>query len=326
VLSAQRILRYILSAAIIGSLIFFASRVNWAQAWDSIQSASPLLLLLACLANISSLVFRGIRWWILLRAMGSPSIWLALRATIAGSGLNNVLPASGGEAAKVVFITRTTGLPTSEVIASVALDRLFDPVGFVALLVYGVIAFPIPAQIERLRWPAVGVLLLMIALIVWLTIRKPDEIQDRPEKQYLTPPGWWTKFRDWMTGFVRSMRELANGPRIIGMVLLTLLAWVGQLATFVLAAEALQVHLSIPANLAALLAVNLSLVVRATPGNVGFFQFAYALTLKAFGVLNETAIAVSLLIQTLQIIPITILGVALAPEFFFRRKKAPTPA
>ena len=59
--------------------------------------------------------------------------------------------------------------------------------------------------------------------------------------------------------------------------------------------------------------MNVSLIVRATPGNVGFFQFAYALMTKPFGVPEESAIAISLLIQTIQIIPVTILGILLAP-------------
>jgi hypothetical protein len=66
--------------------------------------------------------------------------------------------------------------------------------------------------------------------------------------------------------------------------------------------------------------VNLGLVLRATPGNVGFFQFAYALTVEQFGVPRDPAIAVSLLIQTLQVVPITIIGVALAPEFVFKKR------
>lgn len=327
--SAKRLAHYGISAAIVVLLVVFASRVNWGEAWATIRSASPLLLVLAVLANISSLVFRAVRWWILLRTIGSPSLTLALRATVAGAGLNNVLVANGGEAAKVVFMTRVTGLPSSKVIASAALDRLFDPVGFVALLVFGVMAFPLPASIERLRWPAAAVLFLMTALLVWLGVRAPGETPEAPpvvRKPHMTPPGWWSRLRAWLADFGRSMRELASGPRIIGAVLLTLLAWVGQLATFALAAKALHVHLSLPGNLAALLAVNVSLIVRATPGNVGFFQFAYTLATKPFDVSEETGIAVSLLIQTLQIIPITLLGVALAPEFIFKRKTLNPPS
>ena len=69
-----------------------------------------------------------------------------------------------------------------------------------------------------------------------------------------------------------------------------------------------------------MLAVNLGLLIRATPGNVGFFQFVYALTAEQFGVPRNDAIAVSLLIQTLQIIPLTLMGVMLAPEFIFKSR------
>ncbi|HJQ27673.1 MAG TPA: hypothetical protein VKA60_27565, partial [Blastocatellia bacterium] len=74
-------------------------------------------------------------------------------------------------------------------------------------------------------------------------------------------------------------------------------------------------------SLACLLGINVGLIIRATPGNVGFFQFVYALMAEQFGVRPADAIAVSLLIQTLQILPLTLLGVALAPEFIFRRGK-----
>ena len=40
---------------------------------------------------------------------------------------------------------------------------------------------------------------------------------------------------------------------------------------------------------------------------------------EQFGVARNDAIAVSLLIQTLQILPLTVLGIVLAPEFIFRR-------
>ena len=97
-------------------------------------------------------------------------------------------------------------------------------------------------------------------------------------------------------------------------------SWACQFATFAFAAAAAHVTMPFAASLACLLAINLGLLVRATPGNVGFFQFVYALTAEQFGVERNDAIAVSLLIQTLQIIPLTLLGIALAPEFIFKSK------
>jgi uncharacterized membrane protein YbhN (UPF0104 family) len=102
---------------------------------------------------------------------------------------------------------------------------------------------------------------------------------------------------------------------------LSLLAWACQLWTFQLAAAAAHVPIPLAGSLACLLGINVGLIIRATPGNVGFFQFVYALTAGEFGVPRDEAIAVSLLIQTIQILPLTLLGIALAPEFIFRKGK-----
>jgi uncharacterized membrane protein YbhN (UPF0104 family) len=102
---------------------------------------------------------------------------------------------------------------------------------------------------------------------------------------------------------------------------LSLMAWACQLWTFQLAAAAAHVSIPLAGSLACLLGINVGLIIRATPGNVGFFQFVYALTAGQFGVPRDAAIAVSLLIQTIQILPLTVVGIALAPEFIFRGGK-----
>ena len=101
-----------------------------------------------------------------------------------------------------------------------------------------------------------------------------------------------------------------------------MLSWACQVLTFRYAAEAAHVPLSIAASVATLLAINLGLLIRATPGNVGFFQFIFSITAEQFGIQRNDAIAISLLIQSLQIIPITLLGVALAPELIFKRARS----
>jgi uncharacterized membrane protein YbhN (UPF0104 family) len=104
-------------------------------------------------------------------------------------------------------------------------------------------------------------------------------------------------------------------------MLLSLAAWGCQLWTFELAAAAAHVSIPLAGSLACLLGINVGLIIRATPGNVGFFQFVYALMAGQFGVSRNDAIAVSLLIQTIQILPLTLVGIALAPEFIFRGGK-----
>ena len=314
-------IRWALSAAILVFLILFARTIDWHEAWSAMRHASLPLLAAAIGVNILSVIIKAVRWWLFLRPVGITSLPLAVRATVAGAGLNNVLIASGGDAARVVFVSRVSGVPSSTVLATMALEKLFDPIGFVFLLVFGVLVFELPPQFEKWKVPAeilLVVIVLLLVFFVYATRRmKPEHIPERRAK----PRTFGGKFRAYFTTFGRTFGRLATGPRFLAAIVLSLASWATQLWTFELAAAAAHVNMPLAGSLACLLAINVGLILRATPGNVGFFQFAYALMAEQFGIARGDAIAVSLLIQTLQIIPLTLLGVALAPEFIFRRGK-----
>ncbi|PYO75670.1 MAG: hypothetical protein DMD63_16315 [Gemmatimonadetes bacterium] len=318
-------IRWAISAAILVFLILFARTIDWHAAWSSMRHASLPLLAAAIAVNLLSVVIKGVRWWLFLRPIGITSLPLALRATVAGAGLNNVLVASGGDAARVVFVSRVSGASSSTVLASMALERLFDPIGFVILLVFGVLVFELPPQFERWKLPAeilLVVIVLLLAFFVYATRRmKPEHVPERRAK----PRTFMGKFRAYFLSFGQTAGRLATGPRFLAAIILSLGSWACQLWTFELAAAAAHVKMPLAGSLACLLGINVGLIIRATPGNVGFFQFVYALMAEQFGVARNDAIAVSLLIQTLQILPLTLLGMALAPEFIFRRGKKDTP-
>lgn len=317
-----RLLRWTVTAAIIVFLVIFARTIDWSAAWASIRGASLSLVLAATVANFVSLAIKGTRWWLFLKPAGAPSLWLATRASLAGSGLNNVLVANGGDAARVVFVTRATGLPSARVLATLALERLFDPVGFMILLVFGIVAYDLPRSLERWAIPSMLALAAVLGSLSWFVYTSRYATSFEVETGRATARGFFGRARAYLAGFAVSTRSLTTGSRFGGALAISMIAWALQVVTFELAAAA--AHVSVPreASLAALLATNLGLIVRATPGNVGFFQFVYALTVAAFGVTRNDAIAVSLLIQTIQIIPLTLVGVGLAPEFIFGRSAA----
>jgi glycosyltransferase 2 family protein len=314
-------IRWAVSAAILVFLVLFARTIDWHAAWNSMRHASLPLLAAAIGVNILSVLVKGVRWWLFLRPIGIKSLPLAIRATVAGAGLNNVLVANGGDAARVVFVSRVSGVASSTVLASLALEKLFDPIGFVMLLVFGVLAFQLPPQFERWKVPAelaLAAIVLLLIFFVYATRHiKPEHVPERRAR----PRTWWGRVRAYFASFGQTAGRLATGPRFLAAMALSLLAWACQLWTFQLAAAAAHVPIPLAGSLACLLGINVGLIIRATPGNVGFFQFVYALTAGQFGVPRNDAIAVSLLIQTIQILPLTLFGVALAPEFIFRRGK-----
>ena len=314
-----KVLRWVVTLGALVLLALFARRVDWGGTWIAIRRASLPLLALAAAVNLASLAIKGVRWWIFLRPVAGGSPWLAIRATTAGAGLNNVLVANGGDAARVVFVSRSTGLPSSTVLATLALERLFDAVGYVILLVGSALVLPLPPELARFRVPAELLLLAIVAGLFVLALRGPAAVPvAEAVADVALEVGAWRRIGSYFRRFGRSVAELSTGPRFLGALLLSLVAWGCQLACFGFTARAAGWPLPLAGNLATLLAVNAGLLLRATPGNVGVFQLAYVLSAGRFGMSEETAVAVSLLIQTLQILPTTVLGVALAPEFLLR--------
>src|SRR5258707_15485434 len=120
------------------------------------QSAWMPMLIAAAGVNLASIVVKGVRWWIFLRPIGARSLPLALRATFAGAGLNNVLVANGGEAARVVFVSRSAHITSARVLATLALERLFELVGYFVMLALAA-AFPqLPPPLPRARPAAIA--------------------------------------------------------------------------------------------------------------------------------------------------------------------------
>jgi len=176
-------IRWAISAAILVFLILFARTIDWHAAWNSMRHASLPLLAAAIGVNILSVLIKGVRWWLFLRPIGIKSLPLAIRATVAGAGLNNVLVANGGDAARVVFVSRVSGVSSSTVLASLALEKLFDPIGFVILVVFGVLAFQLPPQFERWKVPAELTLVAIVLLLVFFVYAtrhiKPEHVPER---------------------------------------------------------------------------------------------------------------------------------------------------
>ena len=310
-------LRIGITLLIIAMLVMFATKVNWHSIWASIRTTSRSMLLAAALVNIASIAVKGIRWWVFLRPIGAKSLPLALRATFAGAGLNNVLVANGGEAARVVFVSRSAHIASAKVVATLALERLFELVGYVVLLSLAASLLDLPPQLEKAKYFAVPLLVVMGALLVWL-LRRPDviEVVGGPK-----PATWQGRLKRYGARFIGTISTVSSGPRFIAALLLSVLAWALQVATYQMTARAAHFPMTTVATIAALLLVNLGFLFRLTPGNVGIFQTAYAAAAVAFGLDRNQAIAVALLIQAQQILPVTLLGVALAPEFILKARK-----
>jgi uncharacterized protein (TIRG00374 family) len=303
----KRSARALLVVFVVVALVAFARTVNWGESWRAIQAVSPGLLATAAFLHVLSLVLKGVRWWVFLRPIGIPSLALALRATFAGAALNNVLIANSGEAARVVWVSRSSRESSARVLASLLLERFFETFGYVVLLAAAVSLLALPPALESLRPYALGAFVVMIALLVYLA-RYRAKTHDDTVLPVLPVLGRMNRLRHYMKRLLRTLTTISNGPRFAAAATLTMVVWVLQVASYHLTAMAAQFPISLVGTIAAVLACNIGFAVRATPGGVGVFQAIYAVTAVAFGMDKDAAIGVGLLIQTQQVVSTTLLA------------------
>lgn len=311
---ARRATRVLLYIAVGMAMVLVARQVDWRAAATAVRDADPWFLVLAALLNLLSLVLKGVRWWVFLRPCGVQSLGLVLRATFAGASLNNLLVAQGGEGARVVMISRASRVASARVLAAVALDRLLDAASYLVFLVSAAWLLALPAIIARWRIEAtlaLGGLAVLLVLLVLLARRGGARAND-------VPPGGAAvvearpSSRQRVVAYVRhfggSVAEIASPQRLVAGMVLSLAAWALQVATYHIVAIAAGAHLPLAGSVGAQLAVGISFLVRATPGNVGVFQMVYAMTARSFGIVESVAVGVAVMIQIVQVGPVLLVG------------------
>ena len=310
---AKRALRWLVTLAILVAVVLYGRTIDWATAWTAIRSASWPILLIATLANFVTLAAKALTWWIFLRPVGVPSLSLAIKATVAGAGLNNILVANSGDAARAVFVTRASGAPSAKVLAALALERLFDLIGYILLMASAAYLLPMPHEVARWRFAAVGVL-LGIAVLLGVLLKRSPEIAAIT----VYPATVVGRMRSYGNRFMGGVRDILTLQRISLAMFLALVNWAAQIATYHLVAVAAHFPISIAGSVATLITANVGFVVRATPGNVGVFQVVYGVTAQALGLDKASAVAVALLLQFIQNVPVTLLAMVIAPDLILR--------
>jgi uncharacterized protein (TIRG00374 family) len=305
---ALRIGALLLIAAL---LVAFGRHVDWRSAARAVRAADPLLLASALVLNLLSLSLKGVRWWVFLRPLGDIPLPLVVRATFAGASLNNLVVAQGGEGARVLLVSRAAKISSAGVLAALVLERALDIMSYLVLLVGAAWLLALPGHLARWRLVAAGLLVVAVVTLVALAFSNRPHASRHRAPASGSPRG---RVADYLHRLRASAALVASPGRLAAAMALSLLAWALQVATYHVTALAAHLPLPLAGSVAAMLAIGISFLIRATPGNVGVFQVIYALTVRSFGVAEGPAVAVALLIQTLQVLPTIALGTLLAPR------------
>jgi glycosyltransferase 2 family protein len=294
-------------------------QVNLQELLGALAGADYRLIVPAMLLWLLGYCIRTLRWRTLLAGskVGSPvSLFGVL---MVGFATNNLLPARLGELARAYLLRRQTGLRKTFVLASIFLERIFDGLALVAMLVI------LSALIELPGWGrevelAASLLFVGVALGVTVLLYRSDLVARLVEIVARPLPRRIGTFAVGAFGaFVSGLGSMRRPDVVIGSSVLSVVVWCIEWAAYIVVASAFSLGLT-PGQLAAacaflLVVVNLGIMLPAAPGYVGTFQFFAVSALAVWGVPREPALAVAIVAHLAQYVLVTAIGLV-----FFSRE------
>ena len=299
--------RILIGVGLSGAIIFGLLRTVPPQAvLTHLRSARVDLVILACLANFITLMLRSERWRLLLSNFRRLSSATVLKPYLVGIAVNSVLPFRTGEAVRAYAVARS-GINPTHAISTVLADRSFDAISFGALALLAAQVIDLPATVSARTY---GIALSSVALIASFPIVAHVGRVMRRKQEYAIGDSLADRI-------ARRLEPLLSGYALLSprkalvCGLLSIVAWMAQLVVAMLVVRTVDLPLTLPAVVVALLVVNAASAFPITPANIGVFQVAFMLALSAYGFERNAAIAAGTVLQAVLVIPVTVIGLIL---------------
>jgi hypothetical protein len=287
--------------------------VQWAEVWRDVRTADPILVFLAVVVGNLIVPLRAIRWRPILDPVAPKlpygKLW---RATAIGMMANNILPARAGELVRAFVLSRETTVPFSAAFASLVVDRVFDAVIVLLLVVVAVIDPRFPAGVSALSYASTGVLLFVaVGAALYAIVFFPDRLIRLYEAfARRVAPRFEERGRTMLRSFADGLSVLRHPKRFAVVFFWALLLWLTQAFAFWIMFRAIGITAPFSAALLVQGLIVLWVAMPSTPGFFGPFEFASVTALGWYGVHDNLAAAWALSYHVLSLIPITLIGLS----------------
>jgi hypothetical protein len=301
----------------VGLLVWTLRGESPSEIWAAISDSNLLLLATAALMATAIFPLRAIRWRIIL-GPAAPNLPVAplWRAIAVGMMVNNIYPARLGEIARAYALTRETNrVSLTSAVASLAVDRVFDALTLMLLLVGAMLAPDFPQGMTVAGQPvqrgaavfAAGTLGLFVVLYVIVAfprqlVRLYAAVVGR------IAPRLVERGSTIIHAFSEGLGVLRSPRRFFAVFLWALIHWLVNALAFWIGFRALGIDVPFSAAnfLQGIIAIGVALP--SSPGFFGVFEAAAKVGLEVYGVPGGQAVSWAIGFHILSFIPITVIG------------------
>ncbi len=294
--------------------------IDWDELGRAFERMSVLWVVVGVAVTFFAHLVRSWRWRLLIPEGTTIPLWRAFSATIIGYFMNNLIPRSG-ELVRPWALARSQGRATSEMLATIVVERIIDGLTLLLLLLFLLLIesdrFAQVFQGYSPRSIVAAIVVPIIGMIVLAGIivrtRLGDRVVEKIEARL--PERFRGKLRTMVGNFRNGLSAAGKGGGI-KIFASSILIWLGYAAALecgILAFELDRLAGLSPADAFSVLAVtSIGITIAPTPGAFGVYHFfCKAALTRLFGIPDEQAVAFALVTHAAPYLAITAVGAIL---------------
>ena len=293
-------------------VLLIAQQVNLQEISKVLSATRTGWLWLALVAFAFGYTCRIWRWQVLLQPVNQHIRWRDCAGPFMASfALNNVLPFRAGDVVRAFAFSARLGVGTGPVLATLLIERLLDLLAVLLALALALwVSTPIGSLASLSAWAAP--LILLTASFILGLILMPKlfhwPIQLAVRLLAKVTPGIAHKIGDEAERAFAALAAYANWRLLIGILLWTWGAWLGEMGLFLCVGMAIPDLSQVMGAMLALPLATLATLIPSTPGYVGTFDYFAKLALEQTGNGTAAATVFALLAHLLLWLPPTLIG------------------
>lgn len=290
------------------AFVWVFSQVEISEVVLFLRQASGGYLFLGLMSVCLNVFAKVLRWRVLLGAKGQQISLQTLGGVMLSSQLvNAMLPGRVGDIGRIWALGQST--EKTFVLGTIVIEKWVDTIAFAFLFLLVLFWIPLPGWIEGSVWGLLSVVTLgsvgLIAAVYYAEAlmdffvvfvrRFPNRVQT------------WVKARS-ISGF-SSLKQMRATPTWLSTVGWTSVIWATAVFNNYMGMRALNVRLPLFVAVVLLIGLQVGIVMTASPGALGVFEYICMLTLTFWGVERSLALGVGLVLHLLVYLPLLLGGI-----------------
>jgi glycosyltransferase 2 family protein len=316
------------------TVVFLAlalSKVDLAAFGDELRRVDYRWLIPSAMCTLLGYVVRTLRWRVILSGAARAPLRTLFPVLIMGFATNNLLPGRLGEFWRAYLLSRKRGVRKTLALASVFVERVFDGLTLIALLLLVSMNIQLPGWSRQIELLA-GAVFLGATLGVFVMLWRPTLVKRLLRRVIAPLPSTWSTWADErLDTFTDGLAPLRRPTVLLVAAGLSVGVWLLEGGSYLLLSRGVNLGLSpsleLPGIGLALVTINLGIMVPSGPGYLGTQEFFGTSALQVVGASPQGALALVVLSHAMQYLLVTGLGlVFFAREQLFPRDVRPVLA